>query len=57
MSDELKEEIIHRAEMALEDLYIDCPECECMDQYQCGTCGGTGELNVKYLLVTKYLLI
>lgn len=26
------------------ELYIDCPECECMedDQYQCGTCDGQG---------------
>jgi hypothetical protein len=31
-------------------LNIDCPDCECYldsdEQYQCGICGGSGQINV-----------
>jgi len=42
----VKNEIIDRVSA----LYVDCPECETIihddEQYQCGTCGGGGRINV-----------
>jgi len=49
---ELDREILDRVENVINDLLIDCPECEYMedDQYTCTTCwceGGNGKLKVR----------
>lgn len=53
----MEEEVLNE----IKSLYVDCPECEYMedDQYQCGTCGcagGNGRINV-YRYIIEHAVI
>ena len=58
MSD-IREKISKRAEEAIEDIKIDCPDCEGFyddDQYTCTTCwceGGNGKLRISDYIIIK----